>query len=164
MDQYGSLVYSICYKITNNCFDAQDLTQETFLSVYKNLPSFDGENARAWICTIATNKCLDHLKSATMRNLPTEESYFQGIESLVPNPEDVLLEKDQKAQLLALCNTLKPPYDAVAADYFCHELTAAEIASKSGKKLKTVQTQVRRARHLLKNKWRKEAASWKPNI
>ncbi len=156
MDRYSNLVYSICYKITNNCFDAQDLAQETFLSVYKNLPSFDGENERAWISKIATNKCLDYTKSAGKRSLPTDDEYFKGIESRGPTPEDALLEKDDKERILTLCKTLKPPYDEIATSYFYYEMTVAEIATKSGKKIKTIQTQIYRAKNLLKSKWRKE--------
>lgn len=156
MDRYSNLVYSICYKITNNCFDAQDLTQETFLSVYKSLPSFDGENERAWISKIATNKCLDYVKSAKKRVLPTEEEFFNGIESRGPTPEIALLEKDEKEQLQRLCKSLKPPYDEIAIHYFYHEMTVSEIATNSGKNIKTIQTQVYRAKNLLKSKWRKE--------
>ena len=35
LTEYEKLVFSICYRMTNNYFDAQDLTQETFISVYK---------------------------------------------------------------------------------------------------------------------------------
>lgn len=156
MEQYNKLVYSICYKITNNCFDAQDLTQETFLSVYKNLSSFDRENERAWISKIATNKCLDFIKSAGKRTLPTDEEYFKGIESSDSTPEESLLLQDEKKRLLLLLKTLKPPYDEIATNYFYHEMTVSEIASASGKKIKTVQTQIYRAKKLLKIKLRKE--------
>ncbi|MEG1458946.1 MAG: RNA polymerase sigma factor [Acetivibrio sp.] len=156
MNQYTNLIYSICYKITNNSFDAQDLTQETFLSVYKNLPSFDGTNEKAWITRIATNKCLDYIKSAGKRTLPTEDTYFEVMESPISTPEQTYLEKSDKEQILFLCQTLKPPYDTIATYYFYEEMTVAEIAMKSGKKVKTIQTQVYRAKSLLKSKWRKE--------
>lgn len=156
MDRYSSLVYSICYKITNNRFDAQDLAQETFISVYKTLPSFDGENERAWICKIATNKCLDYMKSAGKRSLPTEDTYFQGMICDSPTPEQQFLLKSQKEELLRICESLKPPYDEIATQYFYHEMTASEIARNHGKKVKTIQTQIYRAKNLLKNKLRKE--------
>ena len=40
--QYQNLIYSICLKSVGNPFDAEDLTQEVFLSAYKNLSRFDG--------------------------------------------------------------------------------------------------------------------------
>lgn len=39
-------------------FDAQDMTQETFLTYYKVLDRFDGQNEKAFLTKIATNKCL----------------------------------------------------------------------------------------------------------
>lgn len=155
MDRYSDLVYSICYKITRNCFDAQDLAQETFLAVYKNLSSFDGSNEKAWVAKIATNKCLDYLKSAGKRNLPTEDTYFSDRKSIQPTPEEFFMEKDTKDTLLKLCRELKPPYNEIAADYFYHEMTVSQIAAISGKKTKTVQTQIYRAKTFLKKRMEK---------
>ena len=76
IESYGKLVFSICYKMTSDYFAAEDLTQETFLSVYGNLDAFGGENEKAWICKIASNKCLDYLKKAERRSIPTEKEYF----------------------------------------------------------------------------------------
>ena len=46
--QYQNLIYSICLKSVGNPFDAEDLTQEVFLSAYKNLSRFDGTYEKAW--------------------------------------------------------------------------------------------------------------------
>ena len=157
IDRYGNLVYSICYRITNDYFEAQDLTQETFLTVYKNLPTFDGKNERAWISTIATNKGLDYLKMAGRKMLPTEDTYFQVIESKDDGPEQTVLQHRVQEEFYELCKSLKPPYDEIAVDYFCQEMTVEEIAQKKGKKIKTVQTQIYRAKAMLKKLWGKEA-------
>ena len=76
IDRYQNLIYSICFKLTNDYFDAQDLTQETFLSAYKNLAYFDGKNERAWLCTIASRKCLDYLKHSGRRQVPMEDQFW----------------------------------------------------------------------------------------
>lgn len=156
IDRYQNLVWSICYKMTNDYFEAQDLSQETFLSVYKGLASFNGENERAWICKIAANKCLDHRKRSAARSHPTEAVYFETMESPVPTPEDSCLETAEEEKLLALCQSLKPPYNKIAEDYFYHEMTAKAMAEAYDKNLKTVQTQIYRARGMLKKLWRKE--------
>ena len=56
--QYQNLIYSICLKSVGNPFDAEDLTQEVFLSAYKNLSRFDGNYEKAWLSKIAVRKCL----------------------------------------------------------------------------------------------------------
>ena len=60
IDKYQNLVFSICYKFTKDYFIAEDLTQETFLSAFQHPDSFQGGNEKAWICRIATNKCIDY--------------------------------------------------------------------------------------------------------
>lgn len=77
--QYQNLIYSICLKSVGNPFDAEDLTQEVFLSAYKNLSRFDGNYEKAWLSKIAVRKCLDYLKAAGRRSIPTEDTYFSQI-------------------------------------------------------------------------------------
>lgn len=156
IDNYGNLVFSICFKITGEYFEAEDLSQETFLSAYKHLKTFDGQNEKAWICRIATNKCLDHVKSASRRQVPTNEEYFKLVESKEQTPLEEILEDEVKNKLYSLCNSLKPPYNEVAVDYFCKDLEIKEIAKKTGKNIKTLQTQVYRAKEMLRKLWRKE--------
>ncbi len=156
IDNYGNLVFSICYKITGEYFEAEDLSQETFLSAYKNLDNFDGRNEKAWICKIATNKCLDHVKSAGRRIVPTSDEYFLQVDSMEQTPLDEVLEDEVKARLYHHCQSLKPPYNEVAIEYFCKELQIKEIAKKTGKNTKTLQTQIYRAKGMLRKLWRKE--------
>lgn len=52
---------------------------------------------------------------------------------------------------------LKPPYQEIALDYFYRELLPAEIAEKTGKNLKTVQTQIYRAKAMLQKNYLKGA-------
>ena len=155
LDQYGNLVYSICYKTCQNPFDAEDLTQETFLSAYRNLNQFDRTYEKAWICKIASRKCLDYLKNAGRRILPTEDTSLEQADetSLI---EDSYLEQETMQQLLAACKQLKPPYDEVARMHFYEERTAAEIAKTTNNNVKTIQTQIYRAKAMLKKLLQKE--------
>ncbi len=156
LNQYEKLAFSICYKMTGSYFDAEDLAQETFLSIYKSLDSFDGSNPGGFVTRIAVNKCLDFLKRADRRTVPAEESILLENASSVPPPEEGVLQEETKRELMRACSTLKPPYNEVATDYYCNGMTAAQIAGFTGKKLKTVQTQIRRAKEMLRKKARKE--------
>ena len=157
IDTYQNLIYSICYKIARDYFYAEDLAQETFLSAYKHLSTFDRQYEKAWLCRIATNKCLDFIKRSDRQSIPTEDEYFLTQKDKEPSPEENILELEVKRQLSERCNTLKPPYREIAMDYFYRELPALEIASNTGKNLKTVQTQIYRARALLQKKYKKGA-------
>lgn len=157
IDTYQNLIYSICFKLVRDYFDAEDLAQETFLSAYKHLPSFDRLNDKAWLCRIATNKCFDYLKRAERKSIPTEDDYFYDQKCRGPSPEENVLEQELKTQLFERCNNLKTPYKEIALDYFYKELTPSQIADTTGKNIKTVQTQIYRAKAMLQKKYKKEA-------
>ena len=59
-------------------------------------------------------------------------------------------------QLLAACKQLKSPYNEVARMHFYEERTAAEIATQTGSNIKTIQTQIYRAKAMLKKLLQKE--------
>ena len=100
--QYQNLIYSICLKSVGNPFDAEDLTQEVFLSAYKNLSRFDGTYEKAWLSKIAVRKCLDYLKAAGRRSIPTEDTYFSQIPDQQSSPEDEYMLTDSNARVKAL--------------------------------------------------------------
>jgi len=157
VNRYEKLVFSVCFRMTQNYFDAEDLTQETFLSLYEALPRFDGENPGGFLVKIATNKCLDYLKRAERRAFPAEDGVFASQEAKNAEPEKLVMEKEIQRILEKACRSLKPPYGEVALDYYCRGQTAVQIAEQSGKKTKTVQTQIRRAKAMLQKKFKKEA-------
>lgn len=156
IDTYGKLVFSICYKVTGDYFTAEDLTQETFLSAFQKYDSFDGQNEKAWICRIATNKSIDYVRSAGRRNVPTEDSFFEGVTERRDGPEELCIEEEVKRELQENCEKLKPPYDEIARAYYLEERSAAEIAIERKANIKTVQTQIYRARDMLRKLYRKE--------
>lgn len=136
------------------------MSQEAFLSAYESIRQFDGKNEKAWICRIAKNKCLDYLKASGRKSLPTEDSYFTGQEDRSQTPEQQYLEKEVREELLQSCRQLHPPYNEIATDYYYHEMSAEEIAAKRGRNLKTVQTQIYRARGMLRKHYRKEDGTY----
>ena len=156
LDQYEKLIFSICYRMTKNYFDAEDLTQETFLAYYKVLPQFDGQNEKAFLTKIATNKCLDYLKQAKRKEVPSESTILESNVSTVPPPEEEVMERMVNGQLKELCESLKPPYNQIALAYYCQGQTAKQIAKEQDKKVKTVQTQIGRAKKMLQKLYQKE--------
>ena len=156
IDQYQNLIFSVCYRMTTDYFAAQDLTQETFLSAYRNGEQFDGINEKGWLCRIATNKCIDYIREAERRMVPTEDETIDGYAAVGREPESEILEREIQNHLEENCRSLKPPYDEIAYLYFCKEQKPADIAAAKGQNLKSVQTQVYRARELLRKMYREE--------
>lgn len=116
---------------------------------------FDGNNERAWLCKIATNKCLDHLKRAGRKSIPTEDEYFTALPS-TDSTEETYLEQEVRQNLYNCCCLLKSPYKEVALDYYYYEMDIGEIVEKTGKNIKTLQTQIYRAKGMLRKLYGRE--------
>lgn len=154
---YGRLVFTVCYSMTGDYFQSEDLAQETFTAAYRHMDSFDGKNEKAWLTRIAANKCRDFLKSpANSRVKPAGDEAFATLVSKEGTPEEAFLEADAQRRLSLLCGRLKEPYRSVALDYFIEERSPQEIAEKTGKNIKTVQTQIYRTKAMLKKQWKEE--------
>ena len=159
VDTYQNLIFSVCYKVTRDYFAAEDLAQESFLAAYRNLDSFEGENEKAWLCRIATNKSIDYLRGAGRRAVPTEDIFFEQQSENGGSPEDICLEKEVKERLLEYCGRLKPPYNEIAKSVYYDEKKAVEIAKERNENVKTVQTQIYRARDMLRKIYGKERSA-----
>ena len=88
LEQYERLIFSICYRMVGDYFDAQDVTQETFLTYYKVLERFNGQNEKAFLTKIATNKCLDFLKQKRRKEMPSEDEVLESRAGTVSSPEE----------------------------------------------------------------------------
>lgn len=159
VNTYNNLVFSVCYKVTADYFASEDLTQETFLSAYKNLDTFQGPNEKAWLCRIATNKSIDYLRSAGRKAVPTEDTFFEQQSETRGSPEDICLEEAVKEKLLVHCSKLRPPYNEIAKAVYYDELKADEIARMRNENIKTIQTQIYRARDMLRKLYGKEMSA-----
>ncbi len=66
--KYQHSVFSTAYSFTNNMCDAEDLAQEVFLLIYRNLTSFNNDSKLStWIYRITINKCLSYRRSIARR-------------------------------------------------------------------------------------------------
>ena len=157
VNQYKNLVFSICLKMTGDYFVAEDITQETFISAFNQGQEIKEDTEKAWLARVATNKCIDWKREAARRSISfPEEEMPERADDDSNNPLNCYLCKDTEEKLLEACESLKPPYNEIAKLYFSKGLTAKEISEKTGTGLKTVQTQIYRAKDMLKQRIRKE--------
>jgi len=70
LDQYRRELSGYCYRMLGSVFEADDAVQETMVRAWRNLDSFEGRSSlRSWLYRIATNVCLDMLRSRKRRAL-----------------------------------------------------------------------------------------------
>jgi RNA polymerase sigma-70 factor (ECF subfamily) len=154
--QYKGLIITICLAMTKNYFDAEDLAQETFLAAYRGMERFDGKDPKAWLTTIAVNKCRDYLKSPVHKNLFLSESDMAIIADTGTAPEEQAEKNSSEALVRKLCGRLREPYRSVAQGYFCEGKKLSQMAKETGQRLRTLETRLYRSKKLLKVLWKEE--------
>jgi len=108
MDEYGKRVYNTCLGFLKNGEDAEDVTQEVFIEVFRSIASFEGKSAvSTWIYRIAISKCLDHQKASKAKK---RFAYVQSLFGLndeehgaLPNDmkhPGIVLEDKERARIL----------------------------------------------------------------
>jgi len=72
---HAGRLYSVALRLVGNPADAEDLLQEIFLAAHRKLDTFRGESSLGtWLYRLATNLCLDHLRSRTGRSRHVTDS------------------------------------------------------------------------------------------
>src|SRR6266849_4627555 len=67
-------IYSLCLRMTGNIAEAEDLTQESFLQVFRKLPTFRGDSALStWLYRIAVNTVLMRFRKKALRQISLDE-------------------------------------------------------------------------------------------
>jgi RNA polymerase sigma-70 factor (ECF subfamily) len=73
--RHSPSLYNLAYRMVGHANDAEDLLQEIFLLAYNKLPGYQGQAALGtWLYRVATNRCLDHLRSRAARNQAVTDS------------------------------------------------------------------------------------------
>ena len=73
LDQYRVELTGYCYRMLGSAFEAEDAVQETLIRAWRGIERFEGRSAlRSWLYRIATNVCLDMLKSTQRRARPID--------------------------------------------------------------------------------------------
>lgn len=152
--QYESLIFSICFQFTRDYHEAENLTQETFLSAFNNIDRCSSDKYKPWLCRIAANKAKDFLKSSYKKRV---EFFEDGNENILKGgiqPEKCFLEQEGAERISKAIEELKEPYKLVSVMYFFQEKTYDEIGRVLNRPPKTVQTQILRAKEILRRKLR----------
>lgn len=159
VSQYTKLIFSVCYRFVDDYYEAENLTQETFITAYRAIDNFVGDNYKSWLVKIAVNKCKDYLKSAYVRKTSPVENQTLELMADRSIPELEYEQKESIEFIKASCENLKSPYKEVALLHFIEDKSFEEISILLDRPVKTVQTQCYRARDKLKKIVKEEIGS-----
>jgi len=104
VQRYHRRIYNICYRFAGSADDAQDLTQEVFIKMYRTLTSYDVERGAfmTWITTITRNLLVDHFRKSKQDritdSLDATPSEHEDSTPLVEQIQDKSLPPDSRVQ------------------------------------------------------------------
>ncbi|MEK5448289.1 RNA polymerase sigma factor [Paenibacillus sp. FSL R7-0331] len=157
--RYQGMVYRVCIKITGEAESAKDMAQEVFIKAYKALPSFRGQSSfSTWLYRIAYRTCLDWKRAndREWRHRSTAD-YTENDWVTSQTPEQAALSKEASEELDQNLNSLTEPYRSVVQLYYFQHHSYQEIAEQKGVSVKTVESQLYRARQMM----RKSGEEWR---
>lgn len=157
LSRYRDNIFYYILKMVGNKTDANDLTIETFDKAFQNLDKYNDQYAfSTWIYKIARNSTIDFVRKRKLNTLhinygSDEESSVNEntLQSGIPDPEQNLIQHQERKLLMNHINALKPKYRRLIELRYIKEYAYEEIAQELGLPLGTVKTQLFRAKNML---------------
>lgn len=157
IDKYKSYIFAIILSITRDKYEAENIAQDTFLQIYRSLPTYKSDNFKGWIGRIATNKAIDYKrkkqKIVALETEFKEEIHSQEIDEK-SNIEYSLIQREELNGLHHHFNELPSIYSVILTKYYFEEKNYKTIANEESISIKTVESRLYRAKKILNEKLR----------
>ncbi len=152
-------VFRACYRVLGRVHDAEDATQEAFVTAYRALGTFRGDGTlSAWLARIAVRVAL---RAAIRRHeaLPIGDAAGAGLPAGDEDPADGALEAERGRIVRAAVAGLPDPYREVVALRYFADCSLVEIARVTGRPLGTVKSHLHRGLSQLRQRLGVEVAA-----
>ncbi|MFI1096707.1 RNA polymerase sigma factor SigE [Streptomyces sp. NPDC020917] len=149
---HSARVYRLAYRLTGNQHDAEDLTQEVFVRVFRSLSTYTPGTFEGWLHRITTNLFLDMVRRRQrIRFDALGDDAAERLPSREPSPAQHFNDTHFDADVQQALDTLAPEFRAAVVLCDIEGLSYEEIAATLGVKLGTVRSRIHRGRsHLRK--------------
>jgi len=149
--EHGARVYRLAYRLTGNQHDAEDLTQEVFVRVFRSLSKYTPGTFEGWLHRITTNLFLDQARrKQRIRFEGLAEDAADRLQGREPTPAQVYEDTNFDADVQGALDALAPEYRAAVVLCDIEGLSYEEIAATLGVKLGTVRSRIHRGRAQLR--------------
>jgi RNA polymerase sigma-70 factor (ECF subfamily) len=149
---HGQRVYRLAYRLTGNKHDAEDLTQEVFVRVFRSLQQYTPGTFEGWLHRITTNLFLDQVRrKARIRFEGLPEDAADRLASRETGPAQLLDDRTYTDDVQAALDALPPDFRVAVVLCDIEGLTYEEIADLLGIKLGTVRSRIHRGRAQLRD-------------
>ena len=149
VNTYGDMLFRLCLVMLTNSSDAEDAIQETMLTYLQKAPAFrDAEHQKAWLITVATNKCKDILRFRTRHPVVSAENTTEN--------SGIFTKDTSNSGILEALMTLPEKFRLVLILYYVEEYPMKDIARIIGKTTSAVKMRLQKGRKLLLEIYQKE--------
>ena len=151
VDRYKHMVYTAAIRMVRVKEDAEEISQDTFLSVFKTLPTFRGDcQFSTWLYRVTYNKCLDHLKKnkkkVPVRDLDISETFDIGY----LDKKMYLLEQQERLEMIkGAIDSLPEDMALLVTLFYLEENSLKEISAITGQSVNTLKVKLFRSRKRL---------------
>lgn len=158
VDRYKDLVFTLAMRMMKSREEAEEVSQDTFLKVYRNLSSFKGGSKfSTWVYRIAYNTCLDRLKSQKRQQKTVVIDEFTEHEVKTLDTALDVMERKERKQIIQDCLQLLPSEDSMILTlFYFEELSLKEISKIMGVSSNTLKVKLFRSRKHLATILRKQ--------
>jgi RNA polymerase sigma factor (sigma-70 family) len=160
---HADRVYRLAYRLSGNRADAEDLTQETFVRVFRSLADYSPGTFEGWLHRITTNLFLDLARRRQrIRFDALPEDAGDRMASTDAGPEQAYAEMNLDPEIQQALDALPPDFRAAVVLCDLEELSYEEIAATLGVKVGTVRSRIHRGRVLLREALAHRAPGLRP--
>lgn len=149
--QHADRVYRLAYRLSGNQHDAEDLTQETFIRVFRSVQSYQPGTFEGWLHRITTNLFLDMVRRRARIRMEALPEDYDRVPSVGPTPEQIYHDALLGPDLQAALDSLPPEFRAAVVLCDIEGLSYEEIGATLGVKLGTVRSRIHRGRQALRD-------------
>jgi RNA polymerase sigma-70 factor (ECF subfamily) len=148
---HSARVYRLAYRLTGNRHDAEDLTQEVFVRVFRSLNKYTPGTFEGWLHRITTNLFLDMARRRQrIRMEGLADDAAQRLHGPDPTPAQAFEDRHLDSDIQEALEALAPEYRAAVVLCDIEGLSYEEIAATLGVKLGTVRSRIHRGRAQLR--------------
>ena len=150
--RHSARVYRLAYRLTGNRHDAEDLTQEVFVRVFRSLTNYTPGSFEGWLYRITSNLFLDQARhNARIRMVAFADDAEDRLRSRLPAAEDDVADRLLDGDVECALSGLPPEFRAAVVLCDIEGLSYQEIADALGVTLGTVRSRIHRGRSMLRS-------------
>lgn len=156
--EYKKVAYNIALRILKNKEDAEDISQESMIKIFKSIDKFNMESSfKTWLYRIVVNTCLDFKRKAKENTISVDQpvqagydEFYIDLKDETPSTEEIIEKKQMKEMVMEAIYKLDDDFKTIIILRDINGFSYEEISEILSCNIGTVKSRISRGRHKLK--------------